>query len=123
MRTLFLKKWGRKAAVEVSLVFVTDSQIRKLNERYRHKNKATDVLSFPMNVKDKRAKLLGDIVISADTAKRDAKKKGIRFEEELKFLLIHGFLHLLGYDHEVSEREKKRMERKERQYAKFLGGI
>ena len=123
MRTLFLKKWGRKAAVEVSLVFVTDSQIRKLNERYRHKNKATDVLSFPMNVKDKRAKLLGDIVISADTAKRDAKKKGIRFEEELKFLLIHGFLHLLGYDHEISEREKKRMERKERQYAKFLGGI
>ncbi len=66
---------------------------------------------------------LGDIVISVDTAKRYAKRDDMKYEDKMKFLLIHGFLHLLGYDHEISKKEEIRMQKKEREYIKILEGI
>lgn len=121
MRRLFLKRWGSEKAKkgQLSILFVCDDEIRKLNRKYRKKNRPTDVLSFPMYERD----CLGDIVISVDTAKRYAKRDDMKYEDKMKFLLIHGFLHLLGYDHEISKKEEIRMQKKEREYIKILEGI
>lgn len=98
---------------ELSILFTGDSRIRKLNARYRDIDKATDVLSFPQSDGGKTdSLLLGDVVISVETAWRQAKDHNLSFDEELVFLLIHGTLHLLGYDHEKSPAEAKRMQRK-----------
>lgn len=64
--------------------------------------------------------LLGDIVISVETARRYARRDEMTYEDKIKFLLIHGFLHLLGYDHEISRKEELRMQKKEREYLKIL---
>ncbi|MBI3018581.1 MAG: rRNA maturation RNase YbeY [Deltaproteobacteria bacterium] len=119
MTKLFTKKWGSNAKRELSILFVSDHEIQKLNCHYRWKNKPTDVLSFPLQEGEaqhlnRHVAALGDIVISVDTAKRNARKLGRSFEEELQFLLIHGFLHLLGYDHEKYKKEEKRMQRQEK---------
>ena len=119
MRKLFTKKWGNNATCELSILFVSDHEIQKLNRLYRGKNKPTDVLSFPLQEGqaqhlNRHIAVLGDIVISVDTAKRNAQKMEKSFKEELQFLLIHGFLHLLGYDHEKSKKEEKRMQRQEK---------
>jgi len=90
---LILKKEGRKGVV--NLVLTDDRKIRKLNLIYRHKDKATDVLAFPMGEEG----IIGDIAISKDTAKRNAVKFEISLKEELKRLTVHGVLHLLGYEH------------------------
>lgn len=87
---------------EVSLRYVDDTTIRELNNEYRGIDNTTDVLSFCMREGDIIGvpTLLGDIVISLDTAKRHASSIGHTLEEEVYELLFHGFLHLLGYDHE-----------------------
>jgi len=94
--------------VELSIVLVSDAQIRRLNKLYRNKDKSTDVLSFPIGEKVNGWFILGDIVISVDTAKRQAKELGYSLEEELKRLLVHGLVHLLGYDHELGGEEEKK---------------
>jgi probable rRNA maturation factor len=94
--------------VELSIVLVSDAQIRKLNKLYRNKDKPTDVLSFPIGEKVEGWLILGDIVISVDTAKRQAQELGYSLEEELKRLLVHGLVHLLGYDHELGGEEEKK---------------
>ena len=100
-------------ACELSLLFTTDSEIQELNRTYRKKNKPTDVLSFPPDVTrimGEERELLGDIVISLDTTQRQARILEAGFYEELVRLLIHGVLHLAGYDHEgVPEREANKM--------------
>lgn len=101
---------------ELSVLFVGDRAMRSLNRRYRHKDKTTDVLSFPL--RDDQfthilPSLLGDIVISVPAAGRQAAEAGHSFLREVDILLIHGLLHLLGYDHERSEGEARRMRRKE----------
>jgi probable rRNA maturation factor len=93
---------------ELSIVLVSDAQIRKLNKLYRNKDKPTDVLSFPIGEKVNGWLILGDIVISVDTAKRQAQGLGYSLEEELKRLLVHGLVHLLGYDHELGGEEEKK---------------
>jgi probable rRNA maturation factor len=93
---------------ELSIVLVSDAQIRRLNKLYRHKDKPTDVLSFPIGETVKGWLILGDIVISVDTAKRQAQELGYSLEEELKRLLVHGLVHLLGYDHELGGEEEKK---------------
>ncbi len=93
---------------ELSILITSDEEIRELNRLYRNKDKATDVLSFPMGEEIGGWKLLGDVVISIDTARVQAKELGISLEEEVKRLLIHGIVHLLGYDHELSKEEEKR---------------
>ncbi len=93
---------------ELSIVLVSDAQIRRLNKLYRHKDKPTDVLSFPIGEKVNGWLILGDIVISVDTARRQAQELGYSLEEELKRLLVHGLVHLLGYDHELEGEEEKK---------------
>jgi probable rRNA maturation factor len=98
---------------------VTDPEIHSLNRQYRGKDKPTDVLSFPL-ADALQSFLLGDVVISIETAARQAQQRGHSLREELQILLIHGILHLLGYDHEVSRREAIRMHRKEREAKALL---
>jgi probable rRNA maturation factor len=93
---------------ELSIVLVSDAQIKRLNKLYRNKDKPTDVLSFPIGEKVNGWLILGDIVISVDTAKRQAQELGYSLEEELKRLLVHGLVHLLGYDHELGGEEEKK---------------
>lgn len=88
----------RDAPVEMSVVLCTDKYIQDLNKQWRDKDAATDVLSFPQN--DPDSVLLGDVVISVETASEQAKKRAIDLKDEIRILLVHGTLHLLGYDHE-----------------------
>lgn len=107
---------------EVSVTFVDDLEIQELNKNYRGKDQATDVLSFPMYeaeetqiiVDDEEEDLmLGDIIISVPSAREQALEYGHSFERELGFLMVHGFLHLLGYDHESEEMEKEMFTKQE----------
>ena len=93
--------------------------MKRLNSKFRGKNSTTDVLSFPLAENFERH--LGDIVISLPQARKQAREFGSRLQEELLRLLIHGLLHLLGYDHEgVSKREALRTERKERELFQLI---
>lgn len=114
---------------EMSVSFVGDRRMRRLNHRFRHKDRSTDVLAFafreakaPHTLKLVGAHL-GDVVIALPTAQRQAKAARRPLEEELVALLIHGVLHLCGYDHEQSRAEALRMQRKERQMRRRLGPI
>lgn len=106
---------------ELSLLLAGDRRMRRLNREYRRKDKTTDVLAFPMREADGPASsLLGDVVISLPQAARQAKADGHSLDHELAVLLIHGILHLFGYDHERGEREARRMRRKERAILRAL---
>lgn len=83
---------------ELSLAFVSDAEIQALNRDYRGKDKPTNVLSFPDNGP---APLLGDIVVALETVQREAEEKSVSIDNHVTHLLIHGFLHLQGYDHET----------------------
>lgn len=101
---------------ELSLTFVDDDGIREINKKYLNRNYPTNVISFSMRegeFGEINPDVLGDIIISVETASRDAMQAGIRLEEELDYLIIHGILHILGYDHETSEADAKRMREKE----------
>jgi probable rRNA maturation factor len=101
-----LRLSGRSAR-EVSLRFCADGAMRRLNARYRGKDKTTDVLSFPSGRGDG---FLGDIVISVPEARRLARRERIAFEAVVRRLLLHGLLHLLGYDHETDTGQMDRFE-------------
>ena len=109
---------------EISILFMKDVDIRQLNKEFRNVDKATDVLSFPQNPDDGLSfpgeKILGDIAISLDKAKFQAKEHDLAFKEEIILLLIHGILHLLGYDHEISEQEEIKMRNKTRELFKEI---
>lgn len=109
---------------EISVSIVGDRAIRVLNREYLQKDRPTNVISFSMQEGEfgsMAPDLLGDVVISADTAAREAEDGGITFHERLVFLLLHGILHLTGYDHERSgEDEAKRMEAKELEITDIL---
>jgi len=92
---------------EVALVLTGDRAVRTLNARYRGKDKATDVLSFPG---PGGSEGLGDIVISVETAARNARGLGRTLPQELDVLALHGFLHCLGYDHETDDGTMDRLE-------------
>ncbi|WP_457640350.1 rRNA maturation RNase YbeY [Persephonella sp.] len=97
--------------VEVSITLTDNNTIKELNREWRGKDKPTDVLSFPIDEKPPgyRYKLLGDVVISLPYAKRQAEEIGFSYQEEVTRLLVHGILHLIGYDHETSEKDAKVM--------------
>jgi probable rRNA maturation factor len=109
---------------EVSLIFVNDEMIQSLNKQYLNRDRPTNVLSFSLREGEFshiNPQLLGDIVISVDTAQKDAARGGFSVEQEIDFLIIHGLLHLLGYNHEsTTEAETKKMRRKERELMKLL---
>jgi probable rRNA maturation factor len=96
-------------AGEVSLVLTRDPALRALNARYRGKDAPTDVLSFPG---PEREPDLGDIVVSIDSAERNARRLGRTLQKELDVLALHGFLHVLGFDHETDDGEMDRLERR-----------
>ena len=98
---------GREDA-ELSILLVTDRRIRALNREWRGQDRATDVLSFPISEPPGSGSLLGDVVISLDTAARRARAEGRPIGAELDRYLAHGILHLLGYDHAEPE-EKEEM--------------
>jgi probable rRNA maturation factor len=91
----------------VTIAFVSDRKIRSLNQQFRGINKATDVLSFP---RDHDAGELGDIAISLETAARQAKENCLTVNSEIAQLILHGLLHLSGYDHETDNGEMNRLE-------------
>jgi probable rRNA maturation factor len=93
---------------EVALVFAGDLTLRRLNRAYRGQDKPTDVLSFPGDPRTG----LGDIVISVETAARNARALGRTVPQELDVLALHGFLHVLGYDHETDDGTMERLERR-----------
>lgn len=95
-----------------SLVLVADDRIRKLNRTYRGYDQPTDVLSFPARAGEfpDESDYLGDIVISVETARRQASRRGSTLPRELRVLALHGLLHLLGYDHETDDGEMRRLE-------------
>lgn len=117
------------AKCELSITLVSDETIRRLNRDYRKKDEPTDVLSFsqleergglppdPRKAPNDPCIALGDVVISIDTALAQAREYGITPRQRLRTLLIHGFLHLLGYDHERSPAEARRMFARERELA------
>lgn len=93
------------AGKEISLLLVDDEEIREINRRYLHRDRPTNVLSFSLaegEYGEINPDVLGDIVISVETAAAEAAEGGITFDDAMDFLLIHGLLHLLGYDHERS---------------------
>ncbi|MBN2645650.1 MAG: rRNA maturation RNase YbeY [Desulfuromonadaceae bacterium] len=104
---------------ELSVVIVDDDEIQQINRDYLQRDKPTNVISFAQQEGEGPQVcpgLLGDVVISADTAARDADEAGIPFFQELSFLLLHGILHLLGYDHERgTEEQAAEMEAKEQE--------
>lgn len=98
---------------EVSVLLTTDDGIRGLNRRFRKKNKATDVLSFPVEAGFGMAgDLAGDLAISVETAARQAAEQGHKLSVELRVLMLHGLLHLAGLDHETDDRAMARRERR-----------
>jgi probable rRNA maturation factor len=95
---------------ELSIVFVDDPRIQELNRRYLHRDKPTNVLAFSMKEGEFPAlhpHLLGDLVISVETAQRQSNRFGLNAGEMVILLMIHGILHLLGYDHEGSKGKPK----------------
>ena len=96
----------------VTVAFVSDRRMRALNKEFRAKDKTTDVLSFPFEVDefDIERDFLGDIVISLEQAARQATENDLELETEIKQLILHGILHLCGYDHETDDGEMNRRE-------------
>jgi probable rRNA maturation factor len=105
---------------EIAITFCDDAAIRTLNAQWRQRDAATNVLSFPTPGRLEEKLLLGDIVIAYETVEREAAEQGKQFEDHTAHMIIHGFLHLIGYDHETPE-EADVMEALERRIAAALG--
>ncbi len=111
---------GENREKDVSIALIGEGRMRKLNKKYRSKNRTTNVLAFsqngefPVTLKNKLG--IGEVIICLRTVKKEAIKYNFTFEKELARVLIHGLLHLLGYDHEKGGEEEKRMEKREEYY-------
>jgi rRNA maturation RNase YbeY len=126
-----------ETSAELGILFVGDQRMRGLNRRYRGKDRTTDVLAFAMREAvmpyalrqvqgrplHRTSDILGDVVIAVPTAVRQAKQGRRSLNEELSVLLIHGILHLCGYDHERGEKEARRMHRRERMILRSLSRL
>lgn len=123
LKVCYKKENLEQSKMIVTITLTTPEEIRKINKMYRNIDKATDVLSFPMFEKDELDKkiekqdfehedVLGDIVISIEKVEEQAKEYGHSFERELSYMVVHGFYHIMGYDH-IEEEDKKVMRQKE----------
>ena len=112
-----------ESKMSITIIFTTPENIKEINKKYRDVDKATDVLSFPIYEKDeleekkklhdfKYEDVLGDIIISIEKVEEQAIEYGHSFERELSYMIVHGFYHLIGYDH-IEEEDKKVMRLKE----------
>jgi probable rRNA maturation factor len=109
---------------DVSVLLTGDRQIRRWNREFRGKNKATDVLSFPaIPMEGVASAMAGDLAISVETADKQAKEQGHALAEELKVLVLHGLLHLAGYDHETDDGTMARVERRLRAKLGLKAGL
>ena len=104
-----------KSGSSATIAFVSDKSIRRLNQLFRGVDNATDVLSFPNDEPGN----LGDVAVSVETATRQAKENGLSFENEIAQLILHGLLHLSGYDHETDNGEMNRFELRVRRKLKI----
>lgn len=119
-----LLKLANKDHFELSILLTTDPAIQEINKTWRDKDKPTNVLSFPMDDEDDSLQpMLGDIIISIDTAKREAQTKQYSLQSYLTRLLVHGLVHLLGYDHEESDEAYTEMNGIEKDYLQKLGEL
>jgi probable rRNA maturation factor len=109
------------ADTEVSVKFTSDEEVRGLNAAWRGKDKATNVLSFPMAEEPEGAPMLGDIVLAYGVCAREAAEKDVAVETHATHLVVHGTLHLLGYDHETGDADAEAMEEIERKALASLG--
>ena len=107
---------------QVTVLLTTDAALRNLNRRFRRKNNPTDVLSFPSAIPGPE-KTAGDLAISVETARRQANEHGHALTCELKILILHGLLHLAGYDHESDSGQMRRRERKLRTELRLPEGL
>ena len=110
---------------ELSILLVDDNEIARLNKIYLHRNGPTNVIAFPMGegeFANINRQLLGDVVISVETADKEGKKVGITMEDRLNELLVHGILHLFGYDHEKPGADALKMEHKAIELLKIIHG-
>ena len=108
---------------EISILIVDDPQIKKLNRKYLNRNSPTNVIAFPMREGEfthLSPQLLGDVVISTDTAAKEAQNSAMSMEQRLTELLVHGILHLFGYDHETSTQDARKMAKKSRQLLELI---
>ena len=118
-----------ETSAELGIMLVGDQRMRGLNRRYRGKDRTTDVLAiamrkaFTLHALRLTPDMLGDVVISVPTAWRQAKEARRSLDEELTWLLVHGILHLCGYDHARSEREARRMHRRERMILRSIAPL
>lgn len=128
----FIKRVGKevlagekkKKNTNISVAFVSPAMIKKANSKYRNKNKITDVLAFPSFAKGyggqarflEKDSGLGEVIICPSAVKKNAKIFGLSFKKELSKVLIHGVLHLLGYNHESSKKKASEMEGKQNYY-------
>lgn len=124
--SLYLLQQLDRTDYTVSILLTDDNTISDLNTRYRKINKPTNVLSFPIHddnddiLSQISIKELGDIVISMETAQREAHEYDVSFTDRMNWLLVHGLLHLLGYDHELSKEDEDRMFQKETELLKLI---
>jgi probable rRNA maturation factor len=134
MRAPGLARWLQSVAPmrargALTVAVVSDARVRSLNRLYRHKDQNTDVLSFPQEGPpkgghhDPSGPFLGDIVIAAGVARRQANEAGHSLHTELRILALHGLLHLLGYDHEHDEGQMARLERRLRKKGGLREGL
>ena len=114
---LIFKYLGLSSNKEICITFLDDKGMRKLNSTYRGIKRTTDVLSFPQDGPDTQS--LGDIIISVDTAKRHARFYKISLQREIMKLIIHGILHILGYDHK-KKNDASKMRKKEKELAHLI---
>jgi probable rRNA maturation factor len=109
---------------ELSLVFTNNIEIRHLNYQWRFKDEVTNVLSFPafpLKVGERPGPMLGDVVLARETLERESLEQGKLFDDHLSYLVLHGFLHLLGYDHETDDDAELMEELEEEILERLLG--
>ncbi|MFA6321329.1 MAG: rRNA maturation RNase YbeY [Candidatus Omnitrophota bacterium] len=119
--TYILRRVFPGGKTELGFIFLTDRKIRTLNKKYKGEDRATDVLSFDLSVREAHSSvpLSGEIYISVDKARKNSKIFNTRFKEEFVLYVIHGILHLVGYDDE-SPKDRVRMEKKQEEMLKIL---
>jgi probable rRNA maturation factor len=110
----------RETVGQVGISFVSDAEMQKLNRMYRKKNKTTDVLSFPEPEIPGKRQSWGDIFVSTTYVRGEAKRRGIALQEEVLRVVIHGMLHLMGYDHVTDEEETAMFTLQEKALAKLV---